>query len=183
MTQLKTYPPARCADWSIPSTSRASVSDDHTMMVDVGKVLDRMRSALERIDNDLDTPISIEDVAGLDELAGTMQIVTPAVLLCHVTDTAKQIMATRYPLELIATPFPDQYDPRLLTPLQLDDEPCALAKRLFDQRMAVAGDLDPADFGSELSDLELGEAVQVFVALIVMFGHKLSGLKYVTGTP
>ena len=44
-----------------PYHQRASVSEDDRMLIEPGKVLANIALAMERVDTDISTPVSIED--------------------------------------------------------------------------------------------------------------------------
>src|ERR1051326_3614944 len=76
---------------------RASISDGDEMLIQSGKVLSNIAFAMERVDTDINTPVSIEeDVAPVDELVTMVQSLRlgPA-LAVHVANTAMRIMSAR----------------------------------------------------------------------------------------
>ena len=152
------------------------------MAIQPGKVLENIALAMERVDNDINTPVSIqEDVAPLDELLTVIQrLALGPSLVAHVVNTAMTIMSARYPAELVRRPLPPEYDLRKLVPLTLSDRLQELAKTIFNRRTAATGDLDEEDV-SELDSLCAEDQLQVFVALFFMFGTKVGALKYTTG--
>lgn len=163
--------------------SRASISDGGRMMVDPGQVLDNIALAMERLDVDIDTPVSIEeDVVSFDELAGLIQSMRLGpTFAVHVVNTALKILAARYPAELVNSPLPPEYDLRVMQPaLQVDDEQHETAKAIFNRRTASAGDLVETDV-AELEPLSANDQLQVFVILFYMYGTKLGALKHRTG--
>jgi hypothetical protein len=162
--------------------SRASISDGDRMLIAPGKVLASIAFAMERVDTDIATPVSIEeDVAPFDELVSLVQDLRmgPALAL-HVANTAMRIMSARYPTELVRTPLPPQYDLRKLFPLTITDQQHEIAKAIFNRRTASIADLSEDDV-TELEPLEMADQMQVFVALFYMFGSKVGAIKYRTG--
>ena len=93
---------------------RASMSDGDRMVVEPLKVLENIAFAMERVDTDIDTPISVEeDVVPFHELASLIQDLRMGpTLAIHVVNTAMRIMSARYPAELVNTPLPAGYDLR-----------------------------------------------------------------------
>lgn len=123
-----------------------------------------------------------EDVVSFDELASLIQsMALGSALAVHVVNTAMRIMAARYPAELVGAPFPPEYDLRKLHPLQIDDQQHEIAKTLFNRRSISSRDLADDDVAAELESLGQDGQMQVFVALIYMFGTKVGAMKYRTG--
>ena len=162
--------------------SRASISDGDQMILAPGKVLENIAFAMERVDADIDTPISIEeDVAPLDELVSLIQSLRmgPA-LSVHVVNTAMRIMSARYPAELVRTPLPPQYDLRKLAPLSVTGQQHEIAKTIFNRRTTSTVDLTEGDV-PELEPLDMTDQIQNFVVLFYMFGTKVGAMKHRTG--
>ncbi|MFI6244562.1 hypothetical protein ACIBEF_32585 [Micromonospora sp. NPDC050795] len=138
---------------------------------------------MERLDIDINTPISIEeDVAAEDELLGMIQNLSlGALLAAHVVNTAMRIMSARYPAELVRFPLPEQYNLRQLYPLAFTDHEHEIARTIFNQRAARAGDLDADDLRPRMEPLDTGQQVQVVLALFFMFGSKVGAMKHRTG--
>jgi hypothetical protein len=165
-----------------PYHARASVSDDDRILIQPGKVLENIALAMERVDTDINTPVSIEeDVASVDEMVSMVQeLGLGPALAVHVVNTAMRIMSARYPAELVRRPLPRQFDLRKLVPLTLTDQQHEIAKMIFNRRTSSAVDLGEEDV-PELEPLGMADQVQVFVALFYMFGKKAGALKYSTG--
>jgi len=146
-------------------------------------VLDNIALAMERLDIDIDTQISIEeDVVPLDELAALIKGMQMGPLLAvHVANTAMKIMAARYPMELVRRPLREQYDLRKLTPLTLSDREHETAKAIFNQWTTSDVDLGEQDVTAALEPLDPNGQIQVFVALFYMYGSKIGAMKYRTG--
>jgi len=158
-----------------PYHHRASISDGDSLILQPGQVLDNIALAMERLDNDIDTPVSIEDdVVPLDELMAMVQnLHMGPLLVVHVINTAMRIMSARYPMELVRRPLPPEYDLRVLYPLTYSDQEHETAKTIFNQRTASAVDLAEEDIGPAMEPLNAGQQVQVFTALFFMFGSKV----------
>jgi hypothetical protein len=161
---------------------RASISDGDQIFIEPGKVLANIAFAMERVDTDINTPVSIEeDVAPVDELVTMVQdLRLGPTLAVHVANTAMRIMSARYPAELVRRPLPPQYDLRKLAPLTITDQQHEIAKTIFNRRTASTVDLAEDDV-PELEPLGMANQVQVFVALFYMFGSKVGAMKYRTG--
>lgn len=161
---------------------RASISDGDQILIEPGKVLANIAFAMERVDTDINTPISIEeDVAPFDELVTMVQTLRLGpTLAVHVANTAMRIMSARYPAELVRRPLPAQYDLRKLAPLTISDQQHEIAKTIFNRRTTSTADLAENDV-PELESLDITDQMQVFVALFYMFGSKLGAMKYRTG--
>ena len=162
---------------------RASTTDGEQIVIAPGKVLDNIELAMERVDNDIDTPVSIEDdVVPLDELATLIEkFMMGPTLAVTVVNTALKIMAARYPTELVRAPLPVEYDLRAMVPLELSDHVHDVAKTIFNRRTLSAVDLTEGDIATEMSGLDIPEQITTFVALFYMFGTKVGALKYRTG--
>ncbi|MFC4943316.1 hypothetical protein [Pseudonocardia sp. GCM10023141] len=162
---------------------RASMNDGERMIVAPGKVLENIAFSMERLDTDINTPISIEDdVVAVDELLNLVQNLRMGpTLAVHVVNTALKIMAARYPAELVHNPLPAAYDLRAITPIDVTDREHDAAKSIFNLRTTAADDLDPTDVAAEFADLDVPEQMNVFAALYYMFGTKLGALKDRTG--
>ncbi len=152
------------------------------MLIEPGQVLANIAFAMERVDTDIDTPVSIEeDVAPVDELASLIQdLRLGPVLAIHVVNTAMRIMSARYPAELVRTPLPPQYDLRQLAPLSITDQQHEIAKTIFNRRTTSTADLTEDD-AAELELLGMADQMQIFVALFYMFGTKVGAIKHRTG--
>lgn len=164
--------------------SRASIRDGSgSMSIDPGQVLENISLAMERLDLDINTELSIEDdVASFSELAGMIQgLLLGPLLAAHVVNTAMRIMSARYPAELVAEPLPARYDLRALLPLSLDDRNHDLAKAIFNRRATAAADLDADDLSGPLEEVGVNGQLEVFTALFWMYGTKISALKQRTG--
>lgn len=167
-----------------PYHSRASVSEGDTIVIVPAKVFGNIELAMERLDNDIDTPVGIEDdVASSQELLVLIQALGMGpTLAVHVVNTAMRIMLARYPVELVRATLPAQYDLRLHLPLlTLTDQQHRAARVIFNRRMASDSDLTEYDVTPELESLDWVGQMAVFVALFYMFGSKVGALKRVTG--
>lgn len=164
---------------------RTNISDGRRMVINPGQVLDNIDLAMERLDLDIDTPISIEDdVVALVDLAALVEHMGmgPA-LIAHVLNKAMAIMAARYPAELVTTPLPENYDLRAIVPVQIADGPHELATALFNRRTLATTDLEPPDVADEIEACTVPDQLSVFVAVFYIYGTKLGALKHRTGIP
>jgi hypothetical protein len=161
---------------------RASISDGDQLLIVPGKVLENIAFAMERVDIDIDTAVSIEgDVAPVDELVSMVEnLRLGPTLAVHVANTAMRIMSARYPAELVRAPLPPEYDLRKLIPLTITDQQHETAKTIFNRRTTSTTDLAEDDV-PEMESLAWADQVQVFVALFYMFGSKVGAIKYRTG--
>jgi hypothetical protein len=161
---------------------RASIDDGDRLVIEPGRVLENIAFAMERIDTDIDTPVSLEDFVAFDDLAALIQTLQMGPLLAvHVVNTAMRIMSARYPVELVRHPLPDNYDMRKLYPLTFSDREHETARKIFNQRTVSDTNLDEEDVASVLEPLDPGEQIQVFKALFFMFASKIGAMKYRTG--
>lgn len=162
---------------------RASIVDGDKVIIEPGKVLENIAFAMERIDNDINTPISIEEnVVSLNELVPMIREMRMGPLLAaHVVNNAVRIMSARYPSDLVRRPLPPEYDLRKLAPLKtITDQQHETAKVIFNRRTASPVDLTSSDI-PELEGLDWVDQNQIFATLFYMFGSKVGALKYSTG--
>lgn len=162
---------------------RASMRGGEQMLNAPGKVLENIAFSMERVDTDINTPISIEeDVATVDELLNLVENLRMGPLLAvHVVNTALRIMEARYPAELVHRPLPPDYDLRVIAPLTLTDREHDTAKAIFNMRTTRSNDVTEDDIASEFAPLDVPEQMTVFVALYYMFGTKVGAMKRRTG--
>lgn len=153
------------------------------MIIVPGKVLENIAISMERVDVDINTPISIEeDVASVDELMNLIQnLGMGPTLTVHVVNNALRIMEARYPSELVRRPLPPDYDLRKIAPLKLTDREHETARAIFNLRTTRSTDLTEADIASEFAHLDVPEQMTIFVAVYYMFGTKVGALKHRTG--
>ncbi len=92
-----------------PDHHRASVADGDALLLSPATVRSNLSLAVERVELDIDTAISIEeDVIRLDELAAMVQLGMGGVLIADVANTAVGVMLARYPEELVRLPLPPE---------------------------------------------------------------------------
>ncbi|MHA6629157.1 hypothetical protein ACU61A_27295 [Pseudonocardia sichuanensis] len=159
------------------------MSDGERMLVAPGKVLENIALSMERVDADINTPISIEeDVVSVDVLHNLVENLRMGpTLAINVVNNALKIMGARYPMELVRNPLPPAYDLRKIVPLELTDREHDTAKRIFNLRAEHSSDLTEADIASDFAHLDVPEQMTIFVALYYMFGTKVGALKRRTG--
>ena len=162
---------------------RASLRDGDRMIIQPGKVLDNITEAMERVDLDINTEVSIEeDVVAVDELMNLIgNLRLGPTLAVHVVNTAMQIMSARYPAELVRTPLPPEYDLRTILALNITDQQHTIAKTIFNQRTTSATDLTEQDIASQLEPLTVPDQMELFVTLFYMYGTKIGAMKDRTG--
>ena len=162
---------------------RASLRDGDRMIIEPGKVLDNITEAMERVDLDINTEVSIEeDVVGVDELMCLIQdLCLGPTLAVHVVNTAMRIMSARYPAELVCAPLPPEYDLRKILGLHVADQQHTIAKAIFNQRITSATDLTEQDIAGHLEPLTVPDQMELFVTLFFMYGTKVGAMKHRTG--
>lgn len=162
---------------------RASLADGDRMVIAPGKVLENIAEAMERVDLDIDTAISIEeDVASHDELLMLVErLAMGPALAVHVVNNAMRIMEARYPPALVHGPLPPHYDLRRISPIEISDHLHGIAVNIFNQRTVSPADLSPDDITADFAPLDGADQMTVFVALFYMYGTKVGALKNVTG--
>ncbi|MFC5286565.1 hypothetical protein ACFPM7_05835 [Actinokineospora guangxiensis] len=169
-----------------PWHPRASIESGRIeeTVVDPQRVLDNVVMALHRLDIDLDSP-SVLDPATITtaELAAMLDGDRAPQLIAHVLNTAVRLMASRYPGPAARDPFSHQYDLRHLTPPAVDGDELALARDLFNRRLAAHDDMAPADLAADLAPYDPGGLVRVLAAISVLYCHKLVVLKYYEDVP
>ena len=162
---------------------RANLEDGHRIIVDPGQVLENIAMTMERVDVDIDTPVSIDDMVSTDELmvlTGTLHL--GPVLVVYVANTALKIMSARYPAELVRRPLPPEYDLRkLLGQLTISDQQHEIAKKIFNQRTTSTTDLTEDDLAADLEPLGPAEQMAVFGTLFYMYGTKIGAIKHRMG--
>jgi hypothetical protein len=162
---------------------RASLRDGNRMIIQPGKVLNNITEAMERVDLDINTEVSIEeDVVAVDELMSLIQnLRLGPTLAVHVVNTAMRIMSTRYPAELVRTPLPPEYNLRKILALNITDQQHNIAKTIFNQRTTSATDLTEEDIAGQLESLTVPDQMELFVTLFYMYGTKVGAMKHRTG--
>lgn len=162
---------------------RASLRDGDRMIIQPGKVLDNITEAMERVDLDINTEISIEeDVVTVDELMSLIQdLRLGPTLAVHVVNTAMRIMSARYPADLVRTPLPPEFDLRKIFALDITDQQHTIAKTLFNQRTTSTTDLTEQDIVEQLEPLSVPDQMELFVTLFYLYGTKVGAMKHRTG--
>lgn len=162
---------------------RASIRAGDHMVIAPGKVLENIAVAMERVDLDINTEISIEDdVVSTDELMNLVDnLAMGPTVAVQVVNHAFRIMTARYPEELVRRPLPDGYDLRLLTPMTMTDQVHETARTIFNRRTASAVDLTEDSIAADLAPLDAPDQMTVFVALFCMYGTKVGAMKTTTG--
>lgn len=162
---------------------RASLRDGERILIAPGKVMENIAVAMERVDLDIATEISIEeDVATVDELMNMVgDLGLGPTLAVHVVNNAMRIMSARYPDDLVDRPLPPGYDLRLLTPMTMSDHVHDVAMGIFNRRTTREVDLTDEDVAEDLAPLDVPDQMTVFVALFCMYGTKVGAMKTATG--
>ncbi len=162
---------------------RASLRDGERILIAPGTVMENIAVAMERVDLDVATEISIEeDVATVDELMNMVdELAMGPTLAVHVVNNALRMMSARYPHDLVDRPLPPGYDLRQLTPMTMSDDVHDVAMTIFNRRTTRGVDLTVDDVAEDLAPLDVQEQMTVFVALFCMFGTKLGAMKTATG--
>src|SRR5437870_4181890 len=90
--------PQAVGELADPYHQRASISAGDQIIIQPGKVLENIEFAMERVDTDIDTTVSIEDFLSLDEAWTLVQDFRMGpTLAVRVVNTAMSIMSARYP--------------------------------------------------------------------------------------
>ncbi|MGM1064567.1 hypothetical protein [Saccharothrix sp. Mg75] len=180
------YGEAAVREFLDPWHPRASVESGspERVLVDPERVLDNITLALHRLDVDIDAPPAFEpDTVTVNELVVMLDDVDrAAALVARLVNVAVQLMATRYPEELVRFPLPGNCDLRDVDRLAIGDREYDLAREILNQRLGTDVDLQPDNLVERLHALGPGEQVHLMVALCRMYRHKLLVLKLHTGT-
>ena len=166
-----------------PYHQRSSLQDDERILIAPGKVMENIAVAMERVDVDIATAISMEeDVVTTDELMNMVdELAMGPTLAVHVVNNAMRIMSARYPTDLVSRPLPPGYDLRQLTSMMMSDNVHDVAMRIFNRRTARGMDLAVDDVAEDLEPLDVPDQMTVFIALFCMFGTKVGAMKTATG--
>ncbi|WP_177229825.1 hypothetical protein [Lentzea albida] len=166
-----------------PHHHRASVHLGDRLVVDPGQVLDNVAMAMERLDLDIGTPVSIEeDVATLEELVAMIDhFDRGAELIAHTLNTAARVMNARYPAELVHHPLPPDCDLRRLFHADVDDRSQDVARAVFNHRLAQDADVRESEVAIDLDGLSSQQRIEVFMAVFFLYGTKIGALQNRTG--
>lgn len=166
-----------------PHHHRASVHLGDRLVVDPAQVLENVAMAMERLDLDIGTPVSIEeDVATLDELVAMVDHFDKApALLAHTLNTAARVMNARYPADLVRHPLPPDCDLRRLFHADVDERCQDVARAVFNQRLAEVADVRESQVAVDLDGLTSQQRIEVFMAVFFLYGTKVGALQNRTG--
>ncbi|MFD4638252.1 hypothetical protein ACFWN2_13115 [Lentzea sp. NPDC058436] len=166
-----------------PHHHRASVHLGDQLVVDPDQVLDNVAMAMERLDLDIGTPVSIEeDVATLEELVAMVDHFDKGpALLAHTLNTAARVMNARYPADLVRHPLPPDCDLRRLFHADVDDRSQDVARAVFNDRMARQTDVRDSEVAVDLDGLTSQQRIEVFMAVFFLYGTKIGALQNRTG--
>ncbi|KOV78062.1 hypothetical protein [Nocardia sp. NRRL S-836] len=166
-----------------PHHHRASVHLGDKIIVDPVQVLENVAMAMERLDLDIDTPVSIEeDVATLDELVAMVDHFDKGpALVAHTLNTAARVMNARYPAELVRHPLPPDCDLRRLFHADVDERCQDIARAVFNRRLAETADVRDTQVAVDLDGLSAPQRIEVFMAVFFLYGTKIGALQNRTG--
>ncbi len=166
-----------------PHHHRASVHLGDQLVVDPGQVLANVAMAMERLDLDISTPVTIEDdVATLDELVAMVDHFGKGpALIAHTLNTAARVMNARYPAELVRRPLPHDCDLRRLFHADVDERSQDVARAVFNRRLAAEADVLDTEVEADLDGLTSQQRIEVFEAVFFLYGTKIGALKNRTG--
>ncbi|WP_143035781.1 hypothetical protein [Lentzea fradiae] len=166
-----------------PHHHRASARLGDRFVVDPGQVLENVAMAMERLDLDISTPVSIEeDVATLDELVAMVEHFDRGPeLVAHVLNTAARVMNARYPAELVRHPLPPDCDLRRLFHADVDERCQDIARAVFNRRLAENADVRDTEIAVDLDGLSSQQRIEVFMAVFFLYGTKIGALQNRTG--
>ncbi|MCX2946838.1 hypothetical protein [Lentzea sp. NEAU-D7] len=166
-----------------PHHHRASVHLGDRLVVDPDQVLANVAMAMERLDLDISTPVSIEeDVATLEELVAMVDHFDKGpALIAHALNTAARVMNARYPAELVRHPLPPDCDLRRLFHADVDERSQNVARAVFNQRLAREADVRETEIAVDLDELSPEQRIEVFMAVFFLYGTKIGALQNRTG--
>ncbi len=166
-----------------PHHHRASLHLDNQLLVDPGQVLANVAMAMERLDLDIGTPVSIEDdVVTLEELVAMVDHFDQGpALIAHTLNTAARVMNARYPVELVRRPLPPDCDLRRLFHAEVDERSQDVARAVFNRRLAEEVDVRETEVAVDLDGLTSQQRIEVFMAVFFLYGTKVGALKNKTG--
>ncbi|WP_439659597.1 hypothetical protein ACSHWB_45740 [Lentzea sp. HUAS TT2] len=166
-----------------PHHHRASIHLGDRLVVDPDQVLANVAMAMERLDLDINTPVSIEDdVATLDELVALVgHFDQGPALIAHTLNTAARVIKSRYPSELVRHPLPPDCDLRRLFHADVDERSQNVARSAFNQRLAQDVDVRETEIAVELDWLSAQQRIEVFMAVFFLYGTKVGALQNRTG--
>ncbi|MFD5830664.1 hypothetical protein [Lentzea sp. NPDC060358] len=166
-----------------PHHHRASAHLGDRLLVDPDQVLENVAMAMERLDLDISTPVSIEeDVATLEELVAMVDhFGRGATLVAHVLNTAARVMNARYPAELVRHPLPPDCDLRRLFHADVDERSQDVARAVFNRRLAEVADVRDTEVAVDLDRLSSQQQIEVFMAVFFLYGTKIGALQNRTG--
>ncbi|WP_329792476.1 hypothetical protein V1227_11355 [Lentzea sp. DG1S-22] len=166
-----------------PHHHRASAHLGDQLLVDPVQVLENVAMAMERVDLDISTPVSIEeDVATLEELVAMVEHFDKGpALVAHALNTAARVMNARYPAELVRHPLPHDCDLRRLFHADVDERSQDVARAIFNQRLAENADVRDSEIAVDLDGLSSEQRIEVFMAVFFLYGIKVGALQNRTG--
>jgi len=166
-----------------PHHHRASVHLGDRLVVDPDQVLENVAMAMERLDLDISTPVSIEeDVVSLEEMVAMVDHFDKGpALVAHTLNTAARVMNARYPAELVRHPLPPDCDLRRLFHADVDERSQDVARAVFNQRLAQDSDVRESQVAVDLDGLSSEQRIEVFMAVFFLYGTKVGALQNRTG--
>ncbi|WP_394620033.1 hypothetical protein JNUCC0626_13300 [Lentzea sp. JNUCC 0626] len=166
-----------------PHHHRASIHPGDRLIVDPDQVLANVAMAMERLDLDTSTPVSIEeDGASLDELVALVEHLDQGpTLTAHTLNTAARVMNARYPEELVHRPLPQGCDLRRLFHVDIDEHSQSIARAVFNQRLAQHADVRSTEVAMDLDGTTPQQRIEVFMAVFFLYGTKVGALRNRTG--
>ncbi|GLY54468.1 hypothetical protein [Lentzea sp. NBRC 102530] len=166
-----------------PHHHRASIHVGDQLIVDPDQVLANVALAMERLDLDTSTPVSIdEDVASIEELVALVDHFEQGpALIAHTLNTAARVMNARYPAEPVHRPLPSDCDLRRLFHADVDERSQDIARAVFNRRLARMADVSAAEIAVDVHELTSQQRIEVFMAVFFLYGTKVGALQNRTG--
>lgn len=163
-----------------PRHNRASIHDadaDHFVLAP-GKVFDNFREALARIDLDPTGPVSIADVASVDEMIALFRLGLGAALIAEIVNQALTLMIRRYPEKRVRHEIDDAFDLRTRCACAVSDEDHQLGLDIFNARTRRADDLTPEIVAEMTDGLSPERLLAVVIVVFLLYGYKNHALHW-----
>jgi hypothetical protein len=144
-----------------------------------GKMLDKLRERMERVVLDpLNIEVAVEDFLTFDEVSMLVSNTFGGLLVAVTAEHAADLLAREFPRDLASQPILS-YDTRSVG-LDIRDDLQAIARDILNSQTSEdpRRDLDQVD--EQVSGLEVGDQVSVYVAVLALYLRKLHQLAATT---
>lgn len=145
---------------------RVAVTAPKQTLVDLTKLSETIRSFLERIEMDPETPFALYDIVPRDVLKTVFLSGMGSVVLLNVAQVSAEILRHRYPEHVVSRPIPAEF--HLSGDMPVSARSFDLARRLVNECCACASTEPPATATSEYNIEELAGALLAVVSLFTV---------------